>query len=62
MVPFLDNEHWLGLDKIFKLTNVVDRPMDLRIIMEDFKGEVRDAYYSTFRIEDEVSFLNNQIV
>jgi len=47
-----ENEHWIGLENIFKLTNCPSAPMKLRITMEDFSGEVREAYYSSFRIED----------
>ena len=56
-IMFLDNEHWIGLDKIYLLTNNPSAPMKLRITMEDFTGEIREANYNNFRIEDEVSSL-----
>jgi len=49
---FLEKEHWIGLDNIFKLTNHPSTPMTLKITMEDFSGNVREAYYNSFRIED----------
>ena len=50
----LDNEHWIGLESIYNLTNRPATPMKLHIRMENFAGIVKDAYYDTFRIEDEV--------
>ena len=54
---FLANEHWIGLDNIYKLTNRPSTPMKLRITMEDFSGTVKEANYNSFRIEDAVSSL-----
>ena len=47
------NELWIGLENIYNLTNR-PVPMELRIVMEDFSGTVKDAYYDTFRLEDKV--------
>jgi hypothetical protein len=49
---FLEKEHWIGLHNIYELTNRPSTPMRLKITMEDFSGEVREAYYKSFRIED----------
>ena len=49
----LNGEFWLGLNKIYRLTN---RPSTtetaLRIDLEDFDGNIRYANYSTFRVLD----------
>jgi hypothetical protein len=37
------------------LTNQPSTPMKLRIVMEDFSGTVKEAYYNDFRIEDKVN-------
>jgi hypothetical protein len=50
----LGNEQWIGLEKIYNLTNRPTTPMKLHIRMEDFSGTVKDAYYDTFRVENEV--------
>ena len=54
--PHLGNEQWIGLEKIYNLTNRPTIPMKLHIQMEDFSGIVKDAYYETFRIENEVCY------
>ena len=54
--PHLGNEQWIGLEKIYNLTNRPAIPMKLHIQMEDFSGIVKDAYYDTFRIENEVCY------
>ena len=59
---FLDNEHWIGLNNIYKLTNRPSTQMKLRITMEDFSGTVKEANYNSFRIEDGVSSLKLWIV
>ena len=50
----LDKEYWIGLENIYTLTNQLSTPMKLKIIMEDFSGTVKEAYYDSFRIEDQV--------
>ena len=57
-ISYSGNEHWIGLEKIYQLTNRPDIPMKLHIRMEDVSGNVKDAYYDTFRIEDEVCSTN----
>jgi len=47
-----ENELWLGLDKIYELTNNTNYVMELRITMEAFNGTVREANYESFRIKD----------
>ena len=59
---FLGNEHWIGLNNIYKLTNDPYALMKLRITMEDFSGTVKEAIYNSFRIEDGVSSLKSFIV
>ena len=54
-IYYSGDEHWIGLEKIYQLTNRPGIPMKLHIRMEDVSGNVKDAYYDTFRIEDEVS-------
>ena len=51
----LDNENWIGLENMHTLTNQPSTPMKLRIVMEDFSGTVKEAYYNDFRIEDKVN-------
>ena len=53
-IYYSGNEHWIGLEKIYYLTNRPGIPMKLHIRMEDVSGNVKDAYYDTFRVEDEV--------
>ena len=59
--PHLGNEQWIGLEKIYNLTNRPAIPMKLHIQMEDFSGIVKDAYYDTFRIENEVCSRNTEV-
>ena len=55
---YYSGEHWIGLEKIYYLTNRPGIPMKLHIRMEDVSGNVKDAYYDTFRVENEVCSTN----
>ncbi|XP_077865300.1 ryncolin-1-like [Saccoglossus kowalevskii] len=46
------SEHWLGNDKIYRLTNQGPQ-YELRFDLEDFEGETRYAKYDNFAISDE---------
>ena len=48
----LSGEFWLGLDKIHRLTSTATQ---LRIDMQDFKGNSRYAQYLSFSVGDSVS-------
>ncbi|XP_053319667.1 angiopoietin-related protein 5-like [Spea bombifrons] len=50
---YQSGEHWLGLDKIYLLTNQADRIPELRINLGDFAGSKAFAAYSTFTIGSE---------
>ena len=45
----LSGEFWLGLSKIYRLTNITS-PNTLRVDLESFKGEKAFAKYSYFSI------------
>ena len=47
----LQNEFWLGLDKINRLTD--SDQMVLRVDLEDFENNTRYAEYSIFAVSDE---------
>ena len=47
----LTHEHWLGLEKIHKLTS--HGRWQLRIDLEDFSGNTAYALYDNFKIDDE---------
>ncbi|XP_028411161.1 techylectin-5B-like [Dendronephthya gigantea] len=44
----LSGEYWLGLDKIYMMTNTSQN--ELRIDMEDFSGDTRYAHYDSFKV------------
>ena len=45
----LDNEFWLGLSKIHRLTKI---DSSLRVDLEDFNQNTRYAHYDTFSVGD----------
>jgi len=47
-----EKEFWLGLERIYEITNDPSRPMKLKIVMEDFSGNTKEANYETFRLEN----------
>ena len=47
----LNGEFWLGLSKIYRLTNLPTSTA-LRVELEDFDGNKRYAKYSTFKVLD----------
>ncbi|XP_028411182.1 microfibril-associated glycoprotein 4-like [Dendronephthya gigantea] len=47
----LSGEYWLGLDKIHKMTNILEN--ELRIDMEDTSGNTRYAHYDSFNVSSE---------
>ncbi|EDO46276.1 predicted protein [Nematostella vectensis] len=47
----LQGEHWLGLDRIHRLTNAI--PNEMRVDMEADAGETRYAQYHSFSIAGE---------
>ena len=47
----LSGEYWLGLDKIHRMTNILQN--ELRIDMEDTSGNTRYAHYDLFTISNE---------
>ncbi|XP_037948106.1 fibrinogen C domain-containing protein 1-like [Teleopsis dalmanni] len=49
----LEGEHFLGLDKLYALTN--NQVQELWFHLEDFENATRNAYYSSFAINDENS-------
>ena len=51
---FTGKEHWIGLETIYKLTNIPNKPMKLKVSLERFSGEKVDLYYASFNIKDEV--------
>lgn len=48
-------EFWMGLRNMNKMTNILGRPMELRVSLEKFSGEKAEAVYKNFRIGNEVS-------
>ena len=46
----LDEEFWLGLNALNRLTSNRDYPVELRIDLSDFRGESRYAKYYDFRV------------
>ena len=52
---FLGQEHWLGLDNIYKLTNRKDTKMQLKIDLEYHPGEIESVMYDDFYLEDQVN-------
>ena len=51
---FSGEEHWLGLDAIYKLTNRNNIKMQLKIILKRFSGETASVIYDDFSLEDQV--------
>ena len=49
-------EFWIGLRNMNKLTNIVGRPMELKVILEKASGEKAHAVYKDFQIGTEVIF------
>ncbi|CAN0016902.1 unnamed protein product [Lampetra planeri] len=49
----LEGEHWLGLEKVYALTHQEGISYTLRIEVEDFEGEKRNANYATFSVDGE---------
>ena len=49
------DEFWLGLDNIYELTQM--KNYTLRITMERFDGVIRTAFYTNFKLLDNVSSL-----
>ncbi|XP_028403384.1 ryncolin-1-like [Dendronephthya gigantea] len=47
----LSGEYWLGLDKIHRMTNILEN--ELRIDMEDTSRNTRYAYYDSFKVSSE---------
>ena len=45
-------EHWVGLDNMYALTNREDTNMQLRIEMEKYPRGIAKAFYDVFKIED----------
>ena len=52
---FVGQEHWLGLDNIYKLTNRKDTKMQLKIDLEYHPGEIESVMYDDFYLEDQVN-------
>ncbi|XP_053319668.1 angiopoietin-related protein 5-like [Spea bombifrons] len=52
----ISSEHWLGLNKIYLLTNQPGRIAKLRVSLGDFAGSEAFAQYSSFRIGCESQF------
>ncbi len=50
----LNGEYWLGLDKIYRLTNSCD-PNKLRVDLGDWQGDTKYAEYASFAISNEAS-------
>ena len=49
----LNGEFWLGLDKIYRLTN--SDTFKLRVDLEEWPGETRFAEYTPFAISNEAN-------
>ena len=48
----MSGEFWLGLENIKRLTKNKDKNIkELRVNLEDFKGEKRYAKYETFKVK-----------
>ena len=47
----VSSEHWLGNDKIHRLTN--QKTYELRVDLEDFEGETKYAIYNRFNVGNE---------
>ncbi|XP_028412091.1 ryncolin-1-like [Dendronephthya gigantea] len=47
----LSGEYWLGLDKIHRMTNILEN--EFRIDMEDTSGNTRYAHYDFFAVSNE---------
>jgi hypothetical protein len=46
----VSGEHWLGLEKIYRLTKYVDFEPELWVDLEDFDGNSRHEHYNRFYI------------
>ena len=44
----------MGLENIYGLTDNSEFAMELRIVLEDWDGATKDAYYDSFRLENAV--------
>jgi hypothetical protein len=42
----------MGLEKIYQMTNT--RAYSLRVMMQDFNGNTKTAYYSNFKLTENV--------
>ena len=49
----LEEEFWLGLENIYELTQV--KNYTLRVTMETFEGIIKTAFYTDFKLLDNVS-------
>ena len=54
-ISWLGQEHWLGLDNIYKLTNRKHTKMQLKIDLEYHPGEIESVMYDDFYLEDQVN-------
>jgi hypothetical protein len=52
----IGDEFWLGLDNIYELTQV--KNYTLRVTMENFDGVIKTAFYTDFKILENVSRFN----
>ena len=48
----LGQEYWMGLEKMYQMTNA--RAYSLRVMMQNFDGTTKTAFYSNFRLTENV--------
>ncbi|XP_077990887.1 uncharacterized protein LOC144445219 [Glandiceps talaboti] len=48
----LDNEFWLGNEKIYQLTSDFSTHYQLMVELEDWEGNIKYAFYDNFRVGD----------
>ena len=53
---YLTGEHWLGLEKIHRLTKWVDFEPELRVDLMDFNNETRFEHYNKFYVNGPSSY------
>ena len=56
MIFYIGEEHWIGLDNIYKLTNRKNVKTQLRIDMETYRAKdpILTVTYDDFHLKDQV--------
>ncbi|XP_037552160.1 fibrinogen-like protein 1 [Nematolebias whitei] len=57
----LSNDHWLGLEQVFLMTNSRDKSWTLRVDLWDFEGGTAYAEYKNFKLGNEQTAYKLQV-